>query len=229
MATDKSSLSAIKKILVYGSGSTLFVLALMGFTLKRISDRSVDTLTSLFQPQPIESKAENSALLLKKIQNLQELTTTVYQIETVVPTSADRTFGKNWTVATTKLLYLARGEVKAGIDLNQLTKDDIKITPNKIAIAIPAAEILDSKIDVNHSQVYHYDRGFLNLGPDVAPQLQTLAQQKTLNRIVDNACNQGILNQANQQAKKAIASLIVATNEREIEITINPKPSLSCK
>lgn len=223
------AISTIKKILLFGTGSTLFALVLTGLTVKQISDRSINAITSLLQPQPTELEVADSTILLEKIQNLQELTTTIYQTETVIPTSADRTFGKNWTVATTKMLYLARGEVKAGINLNQLTKDDIEITSDKIAIAIPSAEILDSKIDVNHSQVYHYDRGFFNLGPDVAPQLQTLAQQKTLTRIVANACNEGILNQANQQAKKAIASLITATNDREVKITINPKPSSSCK
>ena len=227
MTIAKSS-SIIKKILFFSAGSTLFILV-SAILIARSGDRYINNLLDIFRPQPIESKVADSALLLQKIQNLQELTTTVYQMETVVPTSADRTFGKNWTVATTRLLYLARGEVKAGIDLNQLTTEDIQISQNKIAIAIPSAKILDSKVDVDSSAVYHYDRGFLNLGPDVAPDLQTLAQQKTLTKIVATACNDGILDRANQQAKVAIASLITATNDKEIEITIDPKSSLPCQ
>jgi hypothetical protein len=57
---------------------------------------------------------------------------------------------------------------------------------------------------VRQSQVYDYDRGFLSLGPDVAPQLQTLAQQETLKNIVTQACRQGFLEEANQKAETTI-------------------------
>ena len=159
---------------------------------------------------------------------MQELTTTVYRMETIVPTSAERTLGQDWTIATTKLLYLARGEVRAGIDLSQIKKEDVSVSQDKIAIAIPPAEIIDSKIDINNSQVYHYDRGFLNLGPDVAPQLQTIAQQKTLDKIVTNACNDGILDTANEKAREAISQFLSITNDRQIEVTLKDFSS-SCK
>ena len=212
--------SGITKILLFATGSSLIVVLGILFTIER-TNRFLTTIENIFQPQRTQLQIEESALLLKQIQNLQELTTTTYQMETIVPTAADRTWGEDWTIATTKLLYLAKGEVKAGIDLSGLTKDDVEVSNNKITIALPAAEILDSKIDVTNSRVYHYDRGFLNLGPDVAPQLQSLAQQKTLNKIVTSACNEGILETANQGAQTAIAQFLAMTNDKEVEITIS--------
>ena len=228
MTIAKNSLSAIKKILIFGTGSSLLALLAVLFTFHKISDRAFSTVENFLQPQPTKLQVANSALLLKQIQGMQELTTTVYRMETIVPTSAERTLGQDWTIATTKLLYLARGEVKAGIDLSQITREDISVNENKIAISIPPAEIIDSKIDINNSQVYHYDRGFLNLGPDVAPQLQTIAQQKTLNKIVANACNEGILDTANEQAQQAISQFLSLTNEKQIEITVKDFSS-SCQ
>ena len=220
--------SGITKFLLFATGSGLVVILGVLLTIERASDRFLTTIENILQPQRTQLQIEESALLLKQIQNLQELTTTTYQMETIVPTSADRTWGEDWTIATTKLLYIAKGEVKAGIDLSQLTKDDVEVSNNKITIALPAAEILDSKIDVTNSRVYHYDRGFLNLGPDVAPQLQSLAQQKTLNKIVMNACNEGILKTANEEAQTAISQFLTMTSDRPVEVIIGDDVEGSC-
>jgi len=92
-------------------------------------------------------------------------------------------------------------------------------------VQLPPPQILDSKIDVNRSRVYDYDRGFLNLGPDVAPQLQTLAQRETLQKIVTNACDSGILNEASDRAQSVLTQLLSTAGFRQIEIT----PSLATK
>ena len=229
MAIKEKPNLGLKQIALWCFGSGLLSLTLVCWLMWQKSDRLFTNLKTFFKPQSAELKVAESALLLQKIQNIQKLTTTTYKIDKVVSTSADRILGKNWTIATTKLLYLAKGEVRAGIDLQRLTVDDIVVSSDKIAIAIPQAEILDSKIDVNESQVYHYERGFLNLGPDVAPQLQTFAQQKTLAQITNAACKEGIINQANKQAKSAILELITMTNSKKVEVTIKPESSLSCQ
>jgi hypothetical protein len=224
MAIAKFSQSIIKKIFFLSIRNSLLILLVIGY----FSDRFWQNRASFFTPQPTQLQAKDSALLLKQIQSMQELTTTIYQTETIVPTSADLTVGKNWKIATTKLLYLAKGEIRAGIDLSELTREDIQVSPNQIAIALPPAKILDSKIDLHSSQVYHYDRGFLNLGPDVAPQLQTLAQQKTLAKIATNACNEGILKTANAKAKEAILQLLTLTHTQKIKIKIDTSITQNC-
>ena len=217
-----------KYILYLGFGSSLTVFSLLALSIWRTGDRILNTLTSLFNPQAPNLEIEHSAVVLQQIQGIQELTTTVYKMETVVPTSADRTLGKDWVIATTKLLYLGRGEVKAGIDLGKLEQEDILVSKDKIAITLPPSQILDSNIDVNASHIYHYDRGFLNLGPDVAPQLQTLAQQQTLDKIVTTACNEGILQQADAKAKETIIQLLTATNDKPVEVSIDNTSSQVC-
>lgn len=70
--------------------------------------------------------------------------------------------------------------------------------------------------------MYHYDRGFLNLGPDNAPQLQTLAQQYTLQKITAAACQQDILSQANQKAVTLVAQLLKNSGYNQVEIKTTP-------
>ena len=217
-----------KYILYFSFGSSLTIFLLLASGIWRTGDRILNNLTSFLTPQPPKLEIDNSAVVLQQIQSIQELTTTVYKMETVVPTYADRTLGENWVIATTHLLYLGRGEVKAGIDLGKLEQEDIVVSEDKIAIALPPSQILDSKIDVNASHIYHYDRGFLNLGPDVAPQLQTLAQKQTLDKIVSTACTEGILQQADAKAKETITQILTATNNKQVEVNIDTTSTQVC-
>jgi hypothetical protein len=121
---------------------------------------------------------------------------------------------------------VARGEVKAGLDLSKITSEDINIDGQRIMIKLPSPEILDSKIDLHHSQVYDYDRGFLNLGPDVALQLHNQAQLYTLEQIKQTACQQDILTQANQKAITLISQLM--TNAGYTYVKVIPQNSTDC-
>jgi hypothetical protein len=59
---------------------------------------------------------------------------------------------------------------------------------------------------VQRSRIYQYDWGFLNLGPDTAPELQSLAQRQTLAKITAYTCEQGILDEANERAETAVGA-----------------------
>ncbi|WP_036479231.1 DUF4230 domain-containing protein [Myxosarcina sp. GI1] len=217
MNQTKPSRSTWQLLLLIVTSNVCATVLLIIFGIWKTSDRFLATLQGFLQPQPLQLQSEISGAIAEKIKSVEELTTTVYTIETVVPTSADRKIGK-FSLATTKLLYIARGEVKAGIDLSNITANNISVSDNQITVNLPSPQILDSKIDVNASRVYDYDRGFLNLGPDVAPQLQTLAQRQTLEYIVNNACHDGILTTANKKAETAIAQLLTITNDRDIAV-----------
>lgn len=217
MTISKSGLSFWQKLLLWSAGGINLLIVLLLFSIWRAGDRALNFVSNLFKIAPVEPIVETSIPIVERIRNIQELSTAVQTIETIVPASAERKLG-DLSLATTRLLYIARGEVRAGVDLSQLTNSDIKVTQNSIAINLPPAKILDSKIDVNNSRVYDYNRGFLNLGPDIAPQLQTLAQRKTLVKIVNTACEENILEEANIKAKEAISQLLVNTKYQRIQV-----------
>lgn len=200
-----------------GGISLIILLAILG--IWHTGNRALNFIGSLVKFHPVEPKVEALNPIVQRLRNIQELSTTVLNTETIVPASAERKIGE-FPLATTRLLYIARGEIRAGIDLAELEYSDVKVNNNQLEINLPAAKILDSKIDVNRSRVYDYDRGFLNLGPDVAPQLQTAAQQKTLTEMVNTACREGILNQANSEAKETIAQIFASTNYQEVKVNI---------
>lgn len=217
MKASRSSSCSGKQLLLWSVGGINLLILLFLFGIWRTSDRALNFVGNLFKISPIEPQVENAIPIVERIQSIQELSTTVQTMQTIVPTSARRKIG-DLPLGTTKLLYVARGEIKAGVDLSELTDADIKITANNIEVNLPAAKILDSKIDVNNSRVFDYDRGFLNLGPDVAPQLQTLAQRETLAQMIDTACSEDILQQANIKAKEAIVRLLTTSKNQQIKV-----------
>lgn len=189
------------------SGALLAIALLAVVGISRTGAQFWQGLSALFQTQPPEPKVDVRSIIVQQVRPASELTTAIFTMEAVVPTQQDRTLG-GLTVGSTKLLYIAYGEVRAGIDLAQITPLDIQINGEQATLRLPAPKILDAKIDVNRSRVYDYDRGILGFGPDAAIELQSLASQTALNRIVEAACSQNILNQANQRAQAVLNQLL---------------------
>ncbi|MGI0483058.1 DUF4230 domain-containing protein [Geminocystis sp. CENA526] len=209
-----------RTIFLSGGGFTLAILLGL-FGIWKTTDNFIQGITNIFRHEVTTAKVNNPYIILQQIQMVSELTTSVFTMDSIVPTSSSRKIG-NWVVGETNLLYVARGEVKAGLDLSMITVDDVSIDRDKIKITLPPAQILDEKIDVNQSQVYHYDRGFLNLGPDVAPELHTKAQQETLTKIRQTACQQKILDQANEKAVILMTQLMKNSGFATVEVISTP-------
>jgi Protein of unknown function (DUF4230) len=216
--------SVLKNLLLIASGSMAVIVIIFLARMGQTGSRLLTEIGSFFHISSATPQVDIPTLIVQQVRGVSELTTTVFVMETVVPTSEDLKMGE-LVLATTKLLYIAHGEVRAGVDLSQLKPENVTVKNNIISIQLPPPKILDSKIDVNRSQVYDYNRGFLGLGPDVAPELQTLAERKTLETIVTTACNQGILEEANTRAKLTISQLLTTTGYTQVAVKTST-PSL---
>jgi hypothetical protein len=221
-------LSIVRYFLLMSTSAIAIIAFIVILSFWQTGNKIISTITSIFNPEAATPKIDIPTVILHQVRQASELTTAIFVMEAVVPTSQDRKIGE-FVVATTKLLYIAQGEVRAGVDLTQLTAENIQVTDNKVIINLPPPKILDSKIDVAESKVYDYNRGFLSLGPDVAPQLQTLAQQETLKTIVNKACSQGFLEEANQKAETTITGLLNLAGYEKVEIKTTPPAPDTCK
>jgi hypothetical protein len=184
-------------------------------------------LGNLFTVEQPPAQADIRSLVVQQVRGASELTTAVYSMESVVPTSRERTLG-GYVIGKTTLLYIAHGEVRAGVDLATLQPEDVQALGPNLTLRLPPPKVLDSKIDVNRSKVYDYDRGFMGLGPDVAPELQELAQRETLAKIVETACTDGLLQSANDRAKLAVSQLLATAGYSEITVETQPPAADAC-
>jgi len=180
--------------------------------------------------QPPEETADVRTVVVEQVQEVSELTTAVFTMEAVIPAQSDRKIGEV-TIGKTNLLYVAYGEVRAGVDLEELTTANVTTseTGEQIKLTLPAPKIIDTKIDVTRSSVYDYSRGFLNLGPDRGTQLQSLAQQEAEIKIEQAACEQGILNQANDRAALVVTQLLQVSGFSQVTIETTQSSSTDCK
>jgi Protein of unknown function (DUF4230) len=210
------------------SGGLLVLGTLVLFGLWRSGDQFWQNLLGLVTVKPAEPKVEPRSVVIKQVRDASELTTAVFTMEAVVPTQQDATLG-GFVLGTTRLLYVARGEVRAGVDLSTLTPDAVEIVGETVRLRLPPPRVLDSKIDVSRSTVYDYNRGALGLGPDVAPSLQALAQQEALKKIKIAACADGILQKASDRAKLVVTQLVRLPGYQEVVVEIAAPSSLACQ
>ncbi len=209
-------LTVLRYLLLIVLGGVLFLVLVAGIGIWRTGDRFTESLDTLFNAPTPTPTIDIRSVVVKQIRDASELTTSVFAMETIAEASQSREI-LGIEVGETRLLYIGYGEVRAGIDLRELEVNDIEVNENTIRIRIPPPRVLDSKIDVNRSRVYDYDQGFLNLGPD-APALQSLAEQDALAKIVLSACENGILEDANEKAEVAIAQLLNVTGFNEVQV-----------
>ncbi|MEX0268512.1 DUF4230 domain-containing protein [Leptolyngbyaceae cyanobacterium UHCC 1019] len=209
------------------SGGALTAALLIGFSQWQWGDRLLSVFKILINPPQPAPKVDVRSLMIQKVREASELTTASFTMQAVVPTEQDATLS-GFTIGTTKLLYVAYGEVQAGVDLSQLTEQSVQASGDTMQIQLPPPKLLNSKIDVNKSQVYDYNRGFLGLGPDVAPDLQTKAQQEALQKIVQAACEEGILQKASDRAKFVVTQLLNTAGYKAVTVEALPVPVSDC-
>lgn len=214
----------LRSLMLMTSGGIVLISLLFAIGMWRSGTRFFEGLNAIFNAPPAKPQVDVRSLVVSQVRGASELTTAVFTMEAVVPSRQDRKLG-GYTVGTTTLLYIAYGEVRAGVDLKDLKPDNVTVVNDTIQLQLPPPRILDSKIDVNRSTVYDYDRGFLGLGPDTAPQLQMLAQQETLKKIEAAACKENLLSQANDRAQLVVEKLLNTAGYKQVVVkTQSPLP-----
>lgn len=178
----------------------------MAFTLgvSKVGAIKISNLFGFFKEKPVEVISSN--VVIKQIQRIQELATAEYNMETVVEIEVDHLVGDS------HLLYIASGKVKAGINLEEISNNNIQINNEgkKIIVKLPPSKIIDKKINVDMSKVYQYEGGWLS-SKNTSYQLLTKAQQTAESKIMTGACQSKILETANQKAELAVDRLLTMT------------------
>ncbi|MEM1309631.1 MAG: DUF4230 domain-containing protein [Cyanobacteria bacterium P01_D01_bin.71] len=209
------------------SGGMLLIGMIAGVGLWRSGEEFVNGVRSLFAPaEPVEA-VDVQTVVVQQVRGASDLTTAVFTMEAVVPTTSSRMVG-NYEIGKTTLVYIANGEVRAGVDLSAIGPENVRASGDVLRVMLPPPAILDRKIDVEQSQVFDYNRGFLGLGPDRAPELQDQAQEIALQKLHDAACEEGILAEASDRAELVVAQLLQNTGFEEVIVESQPAAATVC-
>lgn len=113
-----------------------------------------------------------------------------------------------------EITFLATGDVIAGIDLSRLGPNDVWREPHgAIALRLPAAEILVSRVDNKESRVLTRKTGMMRRA-DI--DLETRARQHAEDNIRAEALKKGILPMASGNAEKKMADFLKALGFQKV-------------
>lgn len=153
-------------------------------------------------------KLRSAAVLLRQAQALNELVTVRYIIERVVVLEDVKWYGDN------RVLLLAHGVVKAGVDLNRLQPGDLAANDGRLRIQLPPAQILAAYLDDERTQVIERTTGLLRAFDE---NLEQSVRRNAVDDIRRAARTGGILKDADQQARAQLEGLFRQAGFAEVE------------
>lgn len=147
--------------------------------------------------------------VVQQVQTLSQLVTVRYVIEKVVVQEDVKWFGEN------RVLLVAHGVVKAGVNLEELQEDDLTVDGKRVRLRLPPARITDAYLDESKTQVIERTTGLLRL---FDKQMETTARQKAVVDLRTAARNAGILTDAQDRARTQLELLFRRMGFEEVEI-----------
>ena len=142
--------------------------------------------------------------IIHEVRSLARLETIKYSLEKII-TAETRQGIFAWLVGDS-LLFVAHGEVIAGVDLIKLVPENLRLEGDVLYVTLPEAEIFVVALDNQKSYVYDRDTGIFTHGE---VDLETAARRAAELEIEQSALEDGILDLAAQNAESFLGRLFV--------------------
>ena len=133
--------------------------------------------------------------IVHEIQSLARLETIKFSLEKII-TAEIHQGAFDWLIGD-RLIFVAHGEVIAGIDLNKLSPEDLEVKNGVLYVTLPEVEIFITALDNEQSYVYDRDTGLFTHGE---VNLETESRRAAEFEIKKSALEDGILDLAEQNA-----------------------------
>ena len=190
------------KILIVGAVAILFAVGMFcGIELARWKRSGSSTIST--------------PALLTQVKALSELVTIQYVIEKVevLEVPSENIVGQ-MIGSQNRMLLLAHGVVKAGINLDSLRSEDLQVHGKVISIKLPPARITDHYLDEKQTKVIDRETGLL---APPAKDLEQTTRRNALDSIQRAARANGILSEADARAKAQLSALFMQLGFERVE------------
>lgn len=202
-------------------------LLLVGFMLVNTVQQGMRQAQSAIQPlseltqnvstqvaqvlNPTPTIIPDPVTIIHSVRSLARLETIQYSVEKVITAeSGQGTFG---FLFGDRLLLVAHGVVIAGVDLEKLSPNDLRLDKGVLVVRLPPAEIFIATLDNAKSYVYDRETGVLTKGNI---QLETEARRVAEEEIRKAALEDGILEQADRNAQAYLLRLFLQLGYRDV-------------
>jgi len=158
----------------------------------------------IFNPPPPVYTTVSQKAVLESVRELSDLTTVEYNFSQNI-TSERELPPILQALYNDRLIYFAVGRIQAGVNLSAIAENDIIIQENRLTIILPPPAIVDCFIDEGASGVISRDTGVF---ASPAPNIESEARKTALLHFRGVAIEEGILTQANDEAKKTLQTFL---------------------
>jgi hypothetical protein len=178
---------------------------------------------SFDNPFRTETVDRSSPVVLKSIQNLRRFQAATAHYEVIVDLEKDTRFVPS-AIRGERVLFVAVGDVDAGVDFTGLEGDAVRVSNNRrtVSLELPHAEFFGARVDPSRSYVYDRDRGLIDRvasifqdNPTSEQELYLLAEEK----LIDSAeQSSGILVRAERNTRLMLVGLLEALGFTSVSI-----------
>lgn len=164
----------------------------------------------------------NTPSVVIQIQSLSELVTVKYVIEKVIFAETPRTTTIDQLLPgrDDKIILLAHGIVKAGVDLSRVRDEDVEVQGQHVRITIPRAVVTDQYLDESATQVLDRRTGLFR---SYDLKLEQQARQEAIAQIVRAARLSGIEREANERAQQQLRAFLKSVGYQDVEVRTREK------
>lgn len=150
----------------------------------------------------------DTATIIKQVQTVSQLVTVKYVMEKIIVLEDVQWYGES------RVLLVAHGIVKAGVDLGTLKPGDVQTNGQKITIRLPLPQIFDCYLDEKQTRVIERSTGLLRT---FDKDLEQTARQNAVADIRTAARVSGILKDADERARWQLMLLFNQMGFQQVE------------
>ena len=198
MSAKRIALFAVAGLVLIGSGAVLVLVTLVWLRAGAATPRPLSTAT-----------------VLQRVQPLAQLITVKYVLEKVVVFEDPRYFGNLIPLGENRIILLAHGEVKAGVDFSRLTTNDITVSGRKIVLTLPPAIVTDAYLVEQQTRVLDWKTGLLR---SFDKDLEQTARREAVTEIQRAARQSGIVEEATTRARTELGAFLRALGFEQVEL-----------
>lgn len=182
-----------------------------------------DLVPELGNPFSEKTVDRSGPAVLKSIRNLSDFRAATGHFEVIVDVQEDTRFVPD-KLKGERILFVAVGDVDAGVDFAGLEDDAVVVSDDRRAVTLelPPARYHEPQLDLERSRVYERDRGVIDrlqslFGDDTGadPEVYTLAEEKLAAAARDGS---GLLARAERNTRRMLDGLLRSLGFTRVEI-----------
>ncbi len=162
--------------------------------VQQLSESVSTQVANVLNPTP--TVIPDPVTIVHEVRSMARLETIQYSVEKII--SAETRQGLFGFLVGDRILFVAHGTVIAGVDLQKLSPEDMRVESGVLYVTLPPAEIFVATLENDKSYVYDREQGVLTRGDQ---NLETVARQAAEDEIEAAALADGILEQAQINAE----------------------------